>query len=65
MAYPSRVSRSEGAGESRRPPPGNDRRRGGAVPQNAGERRNPAAVGRCDRRGGEDYLQIFAGTIRR
>ena len=37
----------------------------GTMPQNAGERRYPAAVGRCDGRGGEDYLQIFAGTMRR
>lgn len=55
-ANPSGFSRSEGAGESRRPPPGNDHRGCGAVPQNDGYGGNPEAGSRCHRGWGEDYL---------
>lgn len=62
--YPRRFSRCQGAGESRRTPPDNDRRSGGAVPQNAGERRNPAAGSRCDRCRRENNLQVPPGDLK-
>lgn len=42
-ANPSGFSRSEGAGESRRPPPGCNQRSSGTMLQNAGYEGNPAA----------------------
>lgn len=63
-AYPSRVNCSEGAGESRRTPPGNDHRGCGAVPQNDGYGGNPEAGSRCDRCRRENYLQVPPGDLK-
>lgn len=62
--YALRAGSSERAGTHRRLSPGYDWRSGGAVPQNAGERRYPAAGGWCDRRGRENNLQVPPGDLK-
>lgn len=54
----------ERAGAHRWPPPGNDHWGCGAMPQNAGFGRYPAAGSRCDRGRRENNLQVPPGDLK-